>query len=116
MNTPPPVPNNPPAENTVLQKINSEKAQLSYANFCRGTLTPEEVILDLGFNTNAFGVKVLDEDLDINNRVVMSVPTAKRLLMLLNDMVRQHENNFGEVDVDFRRRLKNQPPTGPAVG
>ncbi len=112
MNTPPPAPEN----NTVLQKINSAKAQVTYANFCRGTLTPEEVILDLGFNTNAFGVKVLDEDLDITNRVIMSPSTAKRLLLLLNDIVRRHEANFGEVEVDFRRLLKNQPPTTPAVG
>ena len=119
MNTPPPVPGNQPSENaTVTQKINVEKAQTLYSNFCRGTLTPEEVILDLGFNTNAFGVKVLDEDLHIANRVVMSLPTAKRLAMLLGDMLRQHENNFGEIEVDFRRKLKNQPnqPGGPTVG
>ena len=118
MNTPPPTPGSTPENATVTQKINSEKAQTLYANFCRGTLTPEEVILDLGFNTNSFGVKVLDEDLFITNRVVMSLPTAKRLAMLLGDMLRQHENNFGEIEVDFRRRLKNQPnqPAGPTVG
>ena len=116
MNTPPPVPTDSPENTTVQQKINSAKAQVSYANFCRGTLTPEEVILDLGFNTNAFGVKVLEEDLDITNRVIMSASTAKRLLMLLNDMVRRHEANFGEIEVDFRRNLKNQPPAGPTVG
>ena len=118
MNTPPPTPGSTPENTTVTQKINSEKAQTTYANFCRGTLTPEEVILDLGFNTNSFGVKVLDEDLLITNRVVMSLPTAKRLAMLLGDMLRQSENNFGEIEVDFRRKLKNQPgqPSGPTVG
>ena len=118
MNTPPPVPGNEPENNTVTQKINSEKAQTVYANFCRGTLTPEEVILDLGFNTNSFGVKVLDEDLLIANRVVMSLPTAKRLAMLLGDMLRQHEANFGDIEVDFRRKLKNQvpQPSGMPVG
>ena len=68
MNTPPSVPGNSPENATVTQKINTEKVQTLYANFCRGTLTPEEVILDLGFNTNSFGVKVLDEDLLIANR------------------------------------------------
>ena len=117
MSTTSPVPTDSPENNTVLQKINSAKAQVTYANFCRGTLTPEEVILDLGFNTNAFGVKVLDEDLDITNRVIMSVSTGKRLLLLLNDMIRRHEANFGEVAVDFRQNLKNQqPPSGPTVG
>ena len=118
MNIPPPVPGNAPENTTVQQKINVEKAQTLYANFCRGTLTPEEIILDLGFNTNSFGVKVLDEDLLIANRVVMSLPTAKRLALLLGDMLRQHEANFGEIEVDFRRNLKNQPnqPSGPTVG
>ncbi len=116
MSTPPSVPNNPPENNTVLQKINSDKMQVSYANFCRGTLTPEEVILDLGFNTNSYGVKVLEEDLHITNRLILSPSTAKRLLLLLNDIVRRHEANFGEVEVDFRRLLKNQPPSGPTVG
>ena len=114
MNTPPPTPNDNP--DTVLQKISTSKAQITYANFCRGTLTPEEVILDIGFNTNAFGVKVLDEDLEITNRVVMSPSTAKRLAMLLGDMLRRHEANFGEIEVDFRKLLKNQPPSGPTVG
>ena len=116
MNNPPPAPDNNPENNTVQQKISTAKTQVTYANFCRGTLTPEEVILDIGFNTNAFGVKVLDEDLEITNRVVMSPSTAKRMLMLLNDMLRRHEANFGEVEVDFRRLLKNQPPSSPTVG
>ncbi len=114
MSTPQPSPNNP--ENATVQKINTTKAEVTYINFCRGTLNPEEVILDIGFNTNSFGVKVLDEDLEISNRIVMSPSTAKRLAMLLGDMLRRHEANFGEVEVDFRKLLKNQPPNAPAVG
>jgi hypothetical protein len=96
------------------QRITTDKSQTTYVNFCRGTLTPEEVILDLGFNANAFGMKVLDEELAISNRLVMSPAAAKRLLFLLNDIVRRHEQNFGEVEVDFRRRLKNPPATAGA--
>jgi hypothetical protein len=99
----------PAASETVQQRISIDDVHVSYVNFCRGTLTPEEIILDLGFNVNSFGVKVLDEDLEIENRVVMSPAAAKRLLLLLNDMVHRHEQNFGTVEVDFRRRLK-QPP------
>ena len=86
-----------------------DSARISYVNFCRGTLAPEEMILDLGFNVNSFGVKVLEEDIKIDNRVVLTPPAAKRLLLLLNDMVQRHEQNFGPIEVDFRRRLK-QPP------
>ena len=52
-----------------------DEVPITYANFCRGTLSPEEVILDLGFNPNAFGVKVLAEDVEIKNRIILS-PSA----------------------------------------
>ena len=90
-----------------------DEGPITYANFCRGTLSPEEVILDLGFNPNAFGVKVLAEDVEIKNRIILSPSAAKRLLLLLNNMVQNHEHNFGEIEVDFRRRLKNQPENPP---
>ena len=91
-----------------------DEVPVTYANFCRGTLSPEEVILDLGFNPNAFGVKVLAEDVEIRNRIILSPSAAKRLLLLLGNMVQNHEQNFGEIEVDFRRRLKNQPENPPA--
>ena len=99
-------------ENVAQQRISTDKTQTAYVNFCRGALTPEEIVLDFGFNANAFGVKVLEEDIDILNRLILSPATAKRLLFQLNEMVRRHEQNFGEVEMDFRRRLKGQPADG----
>ena len=96
-------------ENVVQQLISTQKTATTYVNFCRGALTPEEIVLDFGFNANAFGVKVLDEDIDVTNRLILSPATAKRLLFQLNEMVRRHEQNFGEVEMDFRRRIKQQP-------
>lgn len=101
----------PNAENTVVQLISTKDAQTTYSNFCRGALTPEEIVLDFGFNANAFGVKVLEEDIQIHNRIILSPSTAKRLLFQLNEMIRRHETNFGEIEMDFRRRLKAQPGT-----
>ncbi len=103
-----------PADNApVQQHINMDQAEITYANFCRGTLTPEEVVLDLGFNSNAFGVKVLEEDIDVKNRIIMSPSAAKRLLYLLNDMVGRHEQNFGAIEIDFRRRIKQPDQDAP---
>ena len=99
----------PNAENTTVQLITTKDTVTTYSNFCRGALTPEEVVLDFGFNANSFGVKVLEEDIQIQNRIIMSPSTAKRLLFQLNEMIRRHEQNFGEVEMDFRRRLKGQP-------
>ena len=102
-------------ENTVQQLISTKNVKTAYVNFCRGALTPEEIVLDFGFNANAFGVKVLEEDIDISNRLILSPATAKRLLFQLNEMVRRHEQNFGEVEMDFRRRLKQQPDGAPTT-
>ena len=103
MSTPPA---NTPDPNVQQVRLSTANTQTSYVNFCRGTLTPEEIILDLGFNANAFGVKVLEEDIELRNRIILSPATAKRLLLQLNEMVRRHEQNFGEVEIDFRRSLK----------
>ena len=99
----------PNAENPAIQLISTKDTQTTYSNFCRGALTPEEIVLDFGFNANAFGVKVLEEDIQIQNRIILSTSAAKRLLFQLNELVRRHEQNFGEVEMDFRRRLKQQP-------
>ena len=104
-------PTTPSPENTTVQLISTKETRTTYSNFCRGALTPEEVVLDFGFNANAFGVKVLEEDIQIQNRIILSPSTAKRLLFQLNEMVRRHEQNFGEVEMDFRRRLRQQPGT-----
>ncbi len=114
MSTPSDTPT-PNAENTSVQLITTKDTQTTYSNFCRGALTPEEVVLDFGFNANAFGVKVLEEDIKIQNRIILSPSTAKRLLFQLNEMVRRHEANFGEVEMDFRRLLKGQPQGAPSA-
>lgn len=84
--------------------------EVLYANFCRGTMTPEEVILDFALNPNSHG-RVLEEDIDIRQRTVLSFPAAKRLFFLLHDMLRRHEENFGVIETDFQKRM-----TKPAAG
>lgn len=91
----------------------TEKATTSYANLCRGTMTPEEVILDFALNPNAFG-KVLNEPIEVKNRVVLSFPAAKRLLYLLNDIVNRHQQVFGEIEIDVNRRVRNPSPEAAA--
>ena len=102
----PPDPSTSTDPNAQQVRISTANVQTTYVNFCRGTLTPEEIVLDLGFNANGFGIKVLEEDLEIRQRIILSPGTAKRLLFQLNEMVRRHEQNFGEVEMDFRRSLK----------
>lgn len=83
-----------------------ESAQATYSNFCRITGTPEEVIMDFALNPNAFG-PVVDEPIKIDHRIVMGYQAAKRTALVLLETVRRHEERFGEIELDPRKRLKN---------
>ena len=77
----------------------------TYSNLCRVTGTPEEVIMDFALNPNAFGT-VVDEPMKVDHRIVMSYEAAKRSALVLLETVRRHEERFGEIELDPRRRLK----------
>jgi hypothetical protein len=86
--------------------VDDSGALPTYANFCRVTATPEEVILDFGLNTQPFtaGRHVVKA----NQRVVMTAYTAKRLLTAIGMTLQRHEQTFGAIEVDVSRRLS--PP------
>jgi hypothetical protein len=93
-----------PAQNEL---VIDQSAHASYANLCRVTGSPEEVILDFALNPNAFG-HVLDEVLKVDHRVVMGYEAAKRTALVLLETVRRHEERFGTIELDPRKRLKDQ--------
>lgn len=86
-------------------KIDAEGVVPTYANLCRVTSTPEEIIMDFAVNPNAFG-KVLDEPLKLNHRIIMNYHAAKRVAMILAETVRRHEATYGAIELDPRKRLK----------
>ena len=77
-----------------------------YANMCRVSSTPEELILDLGLNPNPVGNP--PEKIRISQRVILSHYTAKRLASLLAAAVQRHEQAFGTLETDVRKRVKQQ--------
>ena len=77
-----------------------------YANFCRVSSTPEELILDLGLNTTPFASG--DITVPVSQRVILNHITAKRLLSLLSATLQRHEQAFGVVETDVRRRVRPQ--------
>src|SRR5438094_2471502 len=84
----------------------------AYANFCRVTGTPEELVLDFGLNTQMSPVPA--EPVKLTHRLVMNYYTAKRLLGALHMAVQQHENTYGvlETDITKRARQSAQPRLG----
>jgi hypothetical protein len=78
-------------------------AAASYANFCRVTGTPEELIIDFGLNSQPFGVPT--EPVHITQRIVTNYYTAKRMLHALHLSVQRHEQAFGVLETDVNKRV-----------
>src|SRR5438552_5953141 len=91
------------------QQIPTDLSSLStvYTNFCRVSVTPEELVLDFGLNPQISPTP--GEPVKLTHRVVMNFFTAKRLLLALNNVVVQHENAYGALELDFQKRFRNQP-------
>ena len=85
--------------------VNFAGVQPGYSNFCRVTATPEEVILDFGLNPQPFALGA--EPVKISQRTVVNFYTAKRLLIALETTIRRHEDTFGPIELDVRRRTKS---------
>src|SRR5437660_10360998 len=82
-----------------------------YTNFCRVNVTPEELVLDFGLNPQVNPTP--GEPVKLTHRVVMNFFTAKRLLLALNNVVVQHENAYGAMELDFQKRVRNMPRPTP---
>ena len=86
-------------------QIDDSQAVSTYANFCRVASTPEEVLLDLGLNPNPYAQA--DSTVRVDQRIVMNHYTAKRLLAALSMAVQRHEQAFGPLETDVRKRIKS---------
>ena len=99
----------PAATEQVAQtKLNVDDSNViaCYANFCRVSSTPEEMILDLGLNPQPMGVGEIT--ISVSQRIIMNHYTAKRLLSALSMALQRHEQAFGVLETDVRKRVKQQ--------
>ncbi len=85
-------------------QVDDSHALTSYANFCRVTGTPEELIIDFGLNSQPFGVP--SQPIVITQRIVSNLYTAKRLLQVLELTIQRHEGVFGALETDVQRRVR----------
>jgi hypothetical protein len=84
-------------------EVNDKNAVCLYANFCRVTGTPEELILDFGLNAQPFGLP--SEPVEVKQRIVTNYFTAKRMLQALHLSVQRHEQAFGVLETDVQKRV-----------
>jgi hypothetical protein len=89
-------------------QVNVDDSNVSglYANFCRVTGSPEELIIDFGLNPQPVGVPT--SPIKVSQRVIVNFYTAKRLLNALALSVQRHESVFGVLETDIQKRLKTQ--------
>ena len=83
--------------------LDDSDLKASYSNFCRVTGTPEEVIIDFALNPNPYAQQ--DQTVKIGQRLVLNHFTAKRLFAALQQTIMRHEQNFGVIELNVRRRL-----------
>jgi hypothetical protein len=94
------------AEQRGMVKVDDSKLIAMYANFCRVTGTPEELIIDFGLNPQPFNVTT--EPVVVGQRIVTNFYTAKRLLNALMLTVQRHEQVFGVLETDVQKRVMPQ--------
>ncbi|MEY3203995.1 MAG: hypothetical protein RLZZ21_326 [Planctomycetota bacterium] len=78
----------------------------TYANFCRVTGTPEELIVDFGLNKQVAGTS--PETIQLTQRIIVNFYTAKRLAAALVMAVQRHEQAFGQLETDVQKRIVHQ--------
>jgi hypothetical protein len=90
--------------------VNDSDANAGYANFCRVSSTPEELILDLGLNPTPYATGKVE--VKVTQRIILNHFTAKRLWSALSMALQRHEQAFGVLETDVRKRVKMPPNVG----
>lgn len=75
-----------------------------YANFCRLSSLPEELIIDFGLNPQPTSKATVV----VAQRIVTGWHTAKRLQQVLEQTIERHEAAFGVLETDVRKRILRQ--------
>ena len=94
----------------VRLRINEQNMRTSYANAFRTNGTAEEVLLDFGLNlinppaTEGEQPEIMFQ---INERIIMNYYSAKRMAITLSQLIRRHEDQFGELELDVAKRRKD---------
>ena len=100
-----------PSQEPMQVPVDESHIVATYANFCRVTGTPEELIVDFGLNKQVTGPS--PETIQLTQRIIVNFFTAKRLAYALQMAVARHEQAFGVLETDVQRRVI-QPQGGKA--
>ena len=102
--------NDPQARTPVNINIDDSQVVGTYANFCRVTGMPEELIIDFGLNPQPVGIPT--SPIPVTQRIITNYYTAKRMLFAIQETIRKHEAAFGVLEIDIQKRVKKQQEPG----
>jgi hypothetical protein len=80
-------------------KWDDSSMKSSYANVCNVTSTREEVVMLFGMN-QAWNRGQKEVTIQLTDRIVVSPFAAKRLSMLLGNVVKEYESRFGPLNIE----------------
>ena len=93
-----------PAQQQMVQvEVDDSHTTALYANFCRVTGSPEELIVDFGLNPQPVGMP--KSPIAVTQRIVMNYYTAKRMMAALQMSLQRHEAAFGVLETDVQKRV-----------
>jgi hypothetical protein len=94
-----------PEQAPVEPVLDLSELRTHYVNWYRILGTGEELLIDLAMTPN-LGV-VTRDPIQVKDRLVLSIYTAKRLLHHLHAAVSHYEGIFGRVEIDVPTRLRS---------
>lgn len=102
-------PQQPKPQGTVLH-VREQDTKTSYANVCLLSSTREELILNFGLTLPSTQRERREANMLLSDRIIMSLPAAKRLAIALSQAVQRYENAFGVIELG----QQTQPPPADA--
>jgi len=75
--------------------------QSAYANVCNVASTREEFVLLFGVN-QAWQAGQAEIPIQLSSRIIVSPFVAKRLNLLLTNVLKEYESRFGALNIDMR--------------
>ena len=102
----------PPNDLRQLPEIGSSRLQTTYANFVRGLMTAEEIVLDFGFNPNSAG-QVVTEQAELASRIIMSPQSGARLYQLLQALLTKRQEAVEQAMAQQKAQPAAAPPGAP---
>ena len=92
----------------VQLRVDEREMETKYANAFRSNGTAEEVMLDFGVNSPASMQRDKPEFVfQVSSRIVMNYYSAKRLAITLSQLIRRHEDQFGQLELDVAKRRQD---------